>query len=504
VISAKAFGDSSRVTVAHFHAIAIALFLFQGIVWIGLPLLLNGSILRDVAEGVADGPNWQLSYLRHPPLSSWLSGIASTLGPFRYATIYTFGWLLASGAFLLLGLFLARNDKPEAGLVALLAGFASPFATYIPLNLNHNITVIFFWSLSFGVAWRAFTRGGLGDWLSFGAAVGAGLWAKYALLHLILPLVILFWLVPEWRRQVAKPGPWLAILVCLAIIAPHLADVVSKGATTLQYAVKATPVPLGGRAIRLIVFVLNCAQAQIGMALIAMAFGGGAVLGKAWRQIRDWRAASRFEQFLGVAAFGPVAIVLFATVLGAEPQFLWQTPFSIGFAAFWGHAAANAGTAQHTRRLFQVFAAFACLFVITFTGMRELTPLVTRHPHNQDMNGPALAALAQHYWAERHAGPIPFMVSLNHPQGFQAAESIAFDLPYRVETLIEGDPTNSPWLDLTPLKRNGALVVMTAPPPAGTAILGVPIENIETFARPMLRSAYPPPILFGELRGQEQ
>ena len=501
-MKAQIFTDPIHSLSTRFHLTVISLFVLQGFVWISLPLLFDGSIRLDVAEGVIDGPNWQLSYLRHPPLSSWLIGAASILGPYRYAAVYTLGWALASGAFVLLALFLARNDNPQAGLIALLAGLASPFATYVPLNFNHNITVMFFWAISLGAAWRAFSRGSPGDWLIFGAVAGFGLWAKYALLHLLLPLAILFCLVPEWRRQAAKPGPWLAILLCGAIIAPHIADVLAKGSTTLQFAVHTSPAPFGQRLMWIGEFALNCALAQVTMALLATAAAGPAALEKSWRKLREWRTASRFEQFLSVAAFGPVAIVLLAALFGVKPHFLWQTPFNIGFAAFWGHAAANAGAALNARRVSQVFIALAGLLAASYMGVREFEPFVARRITNQGMNGPELASLAQRYWAERHSGRIPFIVSLDIQHGRQAAGSIAFDLPYRVETLEEGDPTKSPWFDVSALKREGALVVMTTPPANHLAILGEPVENVETFARPVLRGAHSQTIVFGELRAR--
>ncbi len=59
------------------------LILVQGLVWVLLPLIFEGSIRLDVAEGVIGGPEWQLSYFRHPPLSTWLTGLASMTGSAR-------------------------------------------------------------------------------------------------------------------------------------------------------------------------------------------------------------------------------------------------------------------------------------------------------------------------------------------------------------------------------------------------------------------------------------
>ena len=180
--------------------------------WTALGALFEGSIDADVAEGVVDGPEWQLSYLRHPPLSSWLSGVASTTGPWRYFVLFAIALAFGCGAFALVSLFIRRVDGRAAGLVALLAGLGSPYATYWPLKFNHNIGVMPFWALVLWTAWNAFEGGSLASWALFGAAVGFGLWAKYAILHLVAPLGVAFLLVPDgasgspargrgWRRR---------------------------------------------------------------------------------------------------------------------------------------------------------------------------------------------------------------------------------------------------------------------------------------------------------------
>lgn len=196
--------------------------------------LFEGSIDADVAEGVVDGREWQLSYLRHPPLSSWLSGVASTTGPWRYFVLFAIALTFGCGAFALVSLFIRHVDGRAASLVALLAGLGSPYATYWPFKFNHNIGVMPFWALVLWTAWNAFEGGSLASWALFGAAVGFGLWAKYAILHLVAPLGVAFLLVPEWRKRLAGPGPWLAAAITVAIVAPQAIDVVHNGTTTLK------------------------------------------------------------------------------------------------------------------------------------------------------------------------------------------------------------------------------------------------------------------------------
>jgi len=131
--------------------------------------------------------------------------------------------------------------------------------------------------------------------------------------------------------------------------------------------------------------------------------------------------------------------------------------------------------------------------------MREIAPRVALRPPYADMDGPALAALAQRYWADRETGPIPYIVSLDLQRGLQAGGSIVFDLPYRVRVLQDDDPANAPWIDLADLRRRGALVVSPRWLAEGTRVEGAEVRQIEKFERPMRRGASSEPIFFGIL-----
>ena len=251
-----------------------ALVALQICVWTALGALFEGSIDADVAEGVVDGPEWRLSYLRHPPLSSWLSGVASTTGPWRYLVLFAIAVAFGCCAFALVSLFIRRVDGSAASLVALLAGLGSPYATYWPLKFNHNIGVMPFWALVLWTAWNAFEGGSLASWALFGAAVGFSLWAKYAILHLVAPLGVAFLLTPEWRKRLAGPGPWLAAAIAVAIVAPQAIDVARNGATPLRWALHTTPSGVDERISWMALFIVDAALANVPMALVAWAAVG--------------------------------------------------------------------------------------------------------------------------------------------------------------------------------------------------------------------------------------
>ncbi len=376
-------------------------------------------------------------------------------------------------------------------------GLASPFATYVPIQVNHNIALMPFWALAALTAWLAFERGGVIAWASFGLAVGLGLWAKYAILLLVAPLGIAFLAVPQWRRQLLTPGPWVAVCVTGIVIAPHVKDVLETGATTIAFATRRMGVGHSGEIAAK--FLLYCLLVQVPIALIASAAVGRTSLVGAI--VASFRCAGRRELFVHTAAFGPVAVVLVATMCGVRSKYLWITPFVLTFAIWWAHMARLIGAPDRQWRVRATFGAFALLFIVGYTSFRLLVPLLSIRPGYPEMDGPALARLAEEVWAKTQSGPIPYLVSLNIQRGRQAAGSIAFDLPYRVRVMENGSLLDSPWIDVADLKRKGALVVAPLGFQPGTRVQGVEVTDLVVVPRPVKYGmGNSTPIAFGIIR----
>jgi 4-amino-4-deoxy-L-arabinose transferase-like glycosyltransferase len=407
---------------------------------------------------------------------------------------------LACGAFVAVAALVAKVDRPASGLVTLLIGFATPYATYVPINLNHNIGLMPFWAAALATGWFAFEGGALMQWALFGLAIGLGLWAKYAILHLIVPLAVVFFIVPQWRRQTFTLGPWLALLVCAAVIAPQAVDVVRNGSTTIQYATRTLASSPLTRLVWIGEFALDCALAQATMAIIALVACGRAPLIAAIRAMTSPRSANRFDVFCNAAAVGPVLVILVAAIFAVHPHYLWITAPSLSFALWWGRAAGRAGFIAAPRRVFAVFAALAALYVVAYVGIREIAPRLGGNLLYVDSDGPALAALAERYWSQHQTGPIPYIVTFDQQGGFQVGGSIVFDLPYRIRLLPDNDPANAPWIDVADLRRRGALIVATRRLTPETRAQNAEIQDIQEFNRPMMaRGAASHPIFFAIL-----
>ena len=452
--------------------------------WIVLALVMEASIRLDVAEGVIGGPEWQTSYLRHPPLSTWLTGLTWRFGSWRYVALFALGQLLMLSGLLIIGRLLRKSENAAGFVPAALAFILLPFATYIPLQVNHNLGVTPFWALTLLTSWLAFETGQKRYWIGFGLAVGLGVWAKYAIFHLVAPLGLLFFIVPVWRAQLKTSGPWIAALVGLAVVLPHLVDSFAKGASTISFAMRAEGGNLLRRMSYMGEFALDALLYNLIIAGILTVLLGWQALRSGMEKFLNCLPNSRFDLFVATAAVGPILLIILFVPLGIRPRLLWLTPISMSFVLLWGRIAALALERSTPRNWGFIFPLMACVGMI-YVAVRLVAPLTPAQPMYPEINGRALAQMAQEKWNQSQPGPIPFIVSFGDQRGRQAAGSIVFDLPYRVRVLENNSTQDSPWINLEDVKLRGALVVSPVKLLDDQRVAGQPITAIERFERPL-------------------
>jgi hypothetical protein len=277
-----------------------------------------------------------------------VTGLAEMAGPGRSWALYLAALSFAGAAFYIVNRFTVRTQGAAAGWVALSGGLVSPYASYWPIKFNHNIAVMPFWALTMFAAWEAFETGAPLAWAALGAAVGTGLWAKYALLHLLIPLTLLFFAERRYRARLFEAGPYLALAVAGALIAPHVVDVARKGGTTLTWALHTMPESAGQRLLDMVALALDAVAANAPFALVAWAACGARPLWRGVRSMFDPATREPLDGFLTVAALGPVIVIEAAGPFGVHLYYHWLTAVSVGFAAWWGRAAFRSGLRRGT------------------------------------------------------------------------------------------------------------------------------------------------------------
>jgi hypothetical protein len=245
----------------------------------------------------ADHPDW--GYVDHPPAIAAIAWLARALFGDSTAGL-RFLPALAHGLTVMVAGALARDfggRRFAQALAALIAMLAPVYLGTFSL-LTMNAFEILLWALALWVVVRLLDGGDPRLWLAFGVVAGLGLLTKHSMAFLLAGLLAGL-LLTSARRQLASRWPWLAALLALVIVSPHLAWQVRHGWPTLEFLANAqrtknypvTPLEfLGGQIVLQGPLAFPLWLAGLGFLLLAQA-------GRRWRTI-GWAYLFLFGVFV--------------------------------------------------------------------------------------------------------------------------------------------------------------------------------------------------------------
>ncbi len=426
-------------------------------VWTALPTLLYANLPLDLIEALTYGREWQLGSDKLPPLPWWLVEIAWRLfhSDVAYyalsaATVMAAFWVVFATARPLVG--------PLGALVSVLIIDGLHYFNYTAPKFNHDVVQLPLWALA-GYAFRSGLRGGaMRYWVLLGLAVGIALWAKYFVVMLAAPLGLFLLVDRDARSALATPGPWVALIVALGVMAPHLIWLVDNDFLPFAYA-SARAAPVRG-LLDHVLHPLTFVGGQLLFLLPALAIAMAFVYP---RSAPAPAAADDFDRrIVALITFGPAAVLLAGSAAsGRGLVAMWGYPLWL-YLGLWIVLATR--TLIDRRRLARtvvvwamVFAGLAAAFVLNYTVL----PHIDHRYRAAFFPGERLAAeLAEKYHAATGA-PLSFVIA-----NMWVGGNVAHYTGDHPQVLIDGKPARAPWIDLAELRARGALVVWTEGDPA--------------------------------------
>lgn len=192
------------------------------VIWTLQCSLLQNVLSLDALEAIAWGEEFAWGSAKHPPLSGWLAELFSLL-----ARRADWGSYLACQLMLVTGVwFVYRTsrlflDRYAAVLSATLLYFLTyylpswmKFSTYFVEIALVPIAAYCFFS--------AVEKRKLRFWVLFGVTCALGLLNKYSFGLQIIGFAILMFAIPAYRKQLRGFGPYLAALLAIVLLIPHL------------------------------------------------------------------------------------------------------------------------------------------------------------------------------------------------------------------------------------------------------------------------------------------
>jgi 4-amino-4-deoxy-L-arabinose transferase-like glycosyltransferase len=453
----------------------------HGLVWTALPSLIYYNLPLDVIEAMTYGREWQLGYDKLPPLPWWLAEIVYRVFGFDDAL-----YGLSQAAVILAFIAVWKTARPLAGatgaLAAILITDGMHYFTASATKWNHNVIELPLWALAGFAFYAALRRDKIGYWILLGLAVGLAWWAKYFMVVLAAPFALFLILDPDARRHLLRPGPWIAALVALAVMAPHLIWLAQNDFLPFAYAEeRATQ---SGGWLDHLRNPVEYVGAQLFFLIPSLIIAAPLFLRRSEKSPPHGDADAFDRRIVTLLVFGPAFTLLaLSFVTGRGTQAMWGFPLWL-FLGLWLVLLARA--ALDRTRLVWIGALWAVVFVLSvgaFIADYLILPNFDHRYRAAFFPGDLLsAAVTQRF--EQATGQKPAYIIASMWDGGNVAHYSKQRPQPRV--LIDGLPRRAPWIDLYDLRARGAVIVWTDSDPrvlpqafaaiAPEAVLGTPFE----------------------------
>jgi len=198
------------------------LILLNLLLWALIPGFLLGNLHVDTLEALYWARVPAFGYWKHPPLTTWLLGLAAQPGDYSILLAL----LLSQALTLVTAYFIGRATMTlaghRAGQLAVSLFFVSSLASFYSLQINHNSVLAPFMAatLAFGIDYlekRKFI-----SIMGFGLAVGLGALTKYEIIFAVLPLFIIVIAIPNYRSAFGEARCYVSLIIAALIVTPHL------------------------------------------------------------------------------------------------------------------------------------------------------------------------------------------------------------------------------------------------------------------------------------------
>ena len=205
-------------------ALVVGFAAVHALLWTVILINLKAAqdVHMDVAEAFAWGQKFQLGYGKHPPLAGWVAGLWFKIFPVAdWATYLLAMTTLACG--LVICWFTARRvvDYRRAFLVVVMLAIY-PIFNFKGFKYNPDLLQLVTLPLLVLAYLDAFEKRSARAGVLLGLAGALALMTKYWVLTMIGAVGLAALLHPDRVRFLRSPAPWVAIVVAIVAMIPHL------------------------------------------------------------------------------------------------------------------------------------------------------------------------------------------------------------------------------------------------------------------------------------------
>jgi 4-amino-4-deoxy-L-arabinose transferase-like glycosyltransferase len=418
-------------------------------IWTLVPSLVRFNLPLDAMEGTTWGQHFALGYDKNPFMNAWLTELAVWLGDKHDWMIYLFSQITVVICFFAIWRLAKKILSPVHALIAV---FLLEFvATYNidSIDFNDNVLELAFWALMSWFFYVAIKKQKIRDWILVGLFTGCAMMAKYYVVVLLAPMLLFLLLNKEARVSFMRPGLYIAVLVFLVFVLPHVVWLFGHDFITVQYAFARTAAASGWQqhVMAPLNFMLPDLEAWI---LPLIAFGVLFLRGKNPIVIATQQKITSFQwQFLLLMGFGPLIVTMLIPLFsGANLHNGWGAVLM----SLWGVVLLALTQPRITKVGFYRFVAF--LFTVMFIALVAygFSMLKAGDTSSATFPGRIMAKSLTQQWHDKYHTKLAYLVGPRFEGG-----SVAYYSKDRPAVYIDANNKVSFWIDEKDLKQKGAV-----------------------------------------------
>lgn len=455
----KSRASLSDFIARHPAAVFLLVVASQFVVWTVLPSLLYRALPLDGVEALIYGREWQLGYVKLPPLPWWAAEAVYRVLPYD-AAYYALSQTFIAVTLAIVWCTSKRIVGPLGALASILIICGLDYFHSASTSFNHDVAQLPFWALA-GYALHAALRGGrYRDWALLGAALGGAVWAKYFVVILAVPIALFILLDRDARQNLKRPGPWIAVAAGLIVVLPHLIWLIQNNFAPFEY-VDRRAAPSRGvldHIVHPVQFLIRQLGYLVPPVLIAaplIYFSRRKPTAASGEAGSARKIDSYDRRIVTLLAFGPIITMLaLSAVTGRGTIALWGYPlwlyFGLWLVMIFKDGLLPISLTWMTGFWAAVLIASAILIMIFKSGLFGLSYVRRSH----EFPGPQLAAEIDRQYRAVTGHEPAYVIG---PQ--IEAGNISRYTPSRPRVVIDADFRSAPWINRADLKAKGAILI---------------------------------------------
>jgi 4-amino-4-deoxy-L-arabinose transferase-like glycosyltransferase len=420
---------------------------FHVLIWTIVPTILRKALPMDALEGFVWGQNLAWGYDRNPWLNAWLTALGVKVGGLSGWMVYFFSQVSVALCFWAVWKLGKKIFNPILAVIAVFLLEGMQYYSIAAVDFNDNVLELGLWALLILYFYQAIDQQKIKDWVLVGIFAFLSLMAKYFAVMLFLPLILFLITTKKGRESFEKTGVYLAGLIFIIGVMPHLIWLWQHDFATFGYALHRVTDTYFWRLSPTYFALMQNITFSLPVFLFAL-FWQPMEKGKI---ISPEPEVSNYDlYFLFCVALGPfIAAVLLGYFSKMTLHVMWGTPL----LSFWGLLFFALVKPTITKKTF--YRVVIGFFTVSLITVAVYSYTILYRGGNSSANYPArdIAKYVLEKWSKTSAELPLYVAGDRYSAGY-----VAYFLSGQPKVLVL-DNGNFSTDDIIQLKREGALLV---------------------------------------------